>query len=294
MTLPHPKLKSTVFNVNNRVWKPTSLNNLRAEIDHISKVGGKNNSLILYRGQRNNNWPLDSTFVRNCISTMLGIKNYTKLPSYIRKRSSFHRAITSLLLMKFDKFVAPSKEAYKKEQSDGIDPFFELFKNIQQYPEKYDESPFIKGTNFIDWTNTTDIALYFATFEGKSDTRKISTGDGAIWAYDASSTGNILKNKVGKILDNMNTYEFLNGKKIQLPLMFHPQKQTNQHRASNQKPVYIAQMNFSFNLSEVWEQYEKANNRKVFLKIQIHEGLKKKLANHLESKGVLEEHVYPH
>lgn len=294
MPLPSPKIKTTIDSANDRVWKPTSFDNLLVEMNHISEVGGADDSLILYRGQTNTNWPLDSTFVRNSISTLFGIKDYTQLPSHLRKRNTFHRAIASLLLMKFDQIVKPSKEAYEKEQSHGIDPFFELFKNVQQYPERYDDSPFIKGTNFIDWTNNINIALYFSTFEGFSDARRISDGDGAAWVYDASSTAKILQiDKMQKILNNMTTYEFLNGEGA-LPLMFHPQKQTNQIRASNQKPVYIAQMNFSFSLSEVWEQYQKETNRKVFIKIQIREDIKNDIAKHLESKGVSEKHVYPH
>ncbi len=294
MTLSEPILKSTVFNANNGIWKPTSLDNMLKEIDHISKVSTINDSLILYRGHANTNWPLDSTFVRNGISRLFGIMDYTKLPSHVRRSVTFHRSITSLLLMNFEMLVKPSTEAFEKEASHDIDPVFELCKNIQQYPENYAEVPFIKGTNLIDWTATADIALYFATFDGYRDARRISKGDGAIWVYDASSTGKIQQvDKMQKILDKMNTFEFLNGEGP-LPLMFHPQKQANQHRASNQKPIYIAQMNFSFSLSEVWEQYEKDNAKKVVVKIQIHENIKNELEKYLKSRGITEEYVYPH
>lgn len=91
----------------------------------------------------------------------------------------------------------------------------------------------------------------------------------------------------------MTSGEFLNGERT-FPLMFHPQKQTNQQRASNQKPVYIAQMDFRYDLADVWSSFEKEKNYKIFIKIHIQDSIKYDLANHIESKGVSEEHVFPH
>ncbi len=196
--------------------------------------------------------------------------------------------------MKFDRIIKPSGEAFAKELSHGIDPYFELLKHVQQYPETYQESPFIKGTNLIDWTGTLDIALYFATYKGKDSNKRISTGDGSIWVYDASSTGNILQTgKMKTTLDSMTSAEFLSGGRT-FPLMFHPQKQTNQLRSSNQQPAYIAQMDFRYDLADVWANYDKERDEKTFFKIHILEAIKYELADHLESRGVSEEHVYPH
>ena len=192
MKISGPKLNSTICASNLRDWTPSSLSNLLKEIDYLARKCQENDSLILFRGQTNGEWPLDSTFVRNSITTLFEIKDYQILPPSIRHQVSFHRSIASLLLMKFDRIIKPSGEAFAKELSHGIDPYFELLKHVQQYPETYQESPFIKGTNLIDWTGTLDIALYFATYKGKDSNKRISTGDGAIWVYDASSTGNWL------------------------------------------------------------------------------------------------------
>lgn len=294
MKISSPKLKSTICASSSREWIPSSIDNLLKEIESIAKISSVNDTLILYRGQTKSDWPLDSTFVRNSITALFGINNYNLLPPSIRHRISFHRSIASLLLMKFDQIVKPSKEAFEKEQSHGIDPYFELLKHVQQYPEKYKESPFIQGTNLIDWTNSLDIALYFATFEGAGDNRKISSGNGAVWVYDASSTGKILQiDKMKKTMDLMTSAEFLNGERT-LPLMFHPQKQTNQHRASNQKPIYIAQMDFRYDLADVWYSYDKDKNETAFIKFDIQDAIKHELAKYLESNGVSEERVYPH
>ena len=160
-----PKIKSTIVAEHEYEWVPSSLDNLLKEIDHISKIVSKDDALILYRGQANSDWLLDSTFVRNSIVSLFNIDNYLALPASIRQRVSFHRAVASLFLMKFDRIIRPSKEALQKELSHGIDPYFELLKHIQQYPEKYIDVPFIKGTNLIDWTYNVNIALFFSIFD---------------------------------------------------------------------------------------------------------------------------------
>ncbi|MBW2738263.1 MAG: FRG domain-containing protein [Deltaproteobacteria bacterium] len=294
MILFNPKIKSTIHDFGAREWIPSSLDNLLKEIENISIASSKNDSLILYRGQANNDWPLDSTFVRMGIKALFGINNYVALPKSIRHRVSFHRAIASLFLMKFDKIIKPSEEAFEKESSHGIDPYFELLKNVQQYPENYSEVPFITGTNLIDWTNNLDIALYFATFTGRENLKTITDEHGAVWVFNASSTGKILQtDKMEKTIELMASANFLDGNKS-LPLMFHPQKQTNQQRASNQKPVYIAQMDFRYDLADVWACYDKKQDNNTFVKIHIKDTIKHDIAKYLKSKDVSEKHVFPH
>ncbi|HPQ44072.1 MAG TPA: FRG domain-containing protein [Syntrophales bacterium] len=276
------------------VWCPESLDDLIDELDQLTHIASKDDSLILYRGQTNISWPVDSTFVRNSIKKLFNIKEYTDLPSEIRKSTTFHRAIASLLLMKFDKIVKPSQEVYDTEVSNNIDPYFELLKHSQQYPERYNEVPFIQGTNLIDWTHVYDIALYFSAMSGVGVNKKISSGDGVLYLFNASATGRIRQTiKIQQLFDNMTSYEFLSGD-AGLPLMLHPMKQTNQLRAANQKPVYLAQMNFSFSMTEVWKQYEQEMDTKVFIKARIPAKIKKVVESYLNSKGINESHVYPH
>ncbi len=289
-----PKIKTTISDSLEYEWIPSSLDNLLIELDHIIEKASENDALILYRGQANNDWLLDSTFVRNAIRSLFKINNYFSLPISIRHRVSFHRVVTSLFLMKFDKILRPSKEAIRAELAHGIDPYFELLKNIQQYPEKYTEVPFIQGTNLIDWTNNIEVALFFSVYEGQRGNIKMPTCHGSLWIYDASSTGKILQtDKTQRILKLMESSEFLNGGRS-LPLMLHPQKQTNQERAKNQKPIYIAQMDFRYDLADVWATYDNTNNgNKSFIKVHILEDIKKELSKYLEQKGITENYVFP-
>lgn len=85
---------------------------------------------MLFRGQSNNDWPL-STFLRDSIERLFGIGAYQDLPKSIKHRVSFHRVIASLLLLKFGTIWKPSNEALSKEKIFGIDPWYELLKNVQ-------------------------------------------------------------------------------------------------------------------------------------------------------------------
>jgi hypothetical protein len=163
-------------------------------------------------------------------------------------------------------------------------------KTLQQYPEK---DYFIHGTLLLDWSRSKDIALYFATYKGKSEKRTVSSGHGALWIYDAGATGKTRQTKkLGEILSLMNSEEFMSGKKT-FPLLFHPPRQTYQPRSTNQAPVYIAQMDFRYDVAEIWASYENHNNKRVFIKLILNEALKAVAAKYLKSKNITEDVVYP-
>ena len=290
MNLVKPKQISTEHSPDFREWAPSSFESFLIELDHIINSCEGENPVPLFRGQTNYEWFVDSTFVRNCIQNIFGISDYHKLDKEIRETSCFHRTIASLLFLKFGTVWKPSQESIERENNDNIDPWFELLKNLQQYPEK---DYFINGTFLLDWSRSKDIALYFATYKGKGKARSVSTGHGAVWICDTIATGKTLQEKkVGEILSLMNGEEFLNGNKT-FPLLFHPPKQTLQGRATNQEPVYIAQMDFCYDVADIWSGYEDQNNKRVFIKLILKEDFKYSAVKYLKSQGVTEEFVYP-
>lgn len=219
MRIIQPKLKSTEYSDDLREWAPSSFDTFLIELDHIISSCEGEDPAPLFRGQTNCEWFLDSTFVRNCIQHIFTISDYHKLKNEIRHTVSFHHTITSLLLLKFGTVGKPSQGSFECEKCDAIDPWFELLKNLQQYP---DRDYFINGTFLVDWSRSKDIALYFATYKGKGETRSVSSGNGTIWICDAVATGKTLQTKkLGEILSLMSREEFLNGNKT-FPLLFHP------------------------------------------------------------------------
>lgn len=290
MKIIQPKLKSTVHSDDLREWVPSSFESFLIELDHIISSCEGEDPVPLFRGQTNYEWFVDSTFVRNCIQHIFTISDYHKLEDEIRHEISFHRAITSLFLLKFETVCKPSQEIFEREKHDGTDPWFELMKNLQQYPER---DYFINGTFLVDWSRSKDIALYFATYSGKGETRSVSSGNGAVWICDVVATGKTLQTKkLGEILSLMSGEEFLNGNKT-FPLLVHPPKQVFQPRSKNQVPVYIAQMDFRHDLADVWAPHENENKKRVFIKLILSEDLKNSAVKYLESQGVTEDFVYP-
>ena len=179
---------------------------------------------------------------------------------------------------------------FNAEKSHNIDPWFELLKNKQQYPEN---DKFVEGTHLVDWTVSSDIGLYFSTFQGIGENHKISAGNGAICVFDAVATGKIMQvQKLGEILDLMKGEKFLNAG-AGLPLIFHPPKQTHQQRAANQFPVYVAQMDYRYDLAEFWVSYEKQHNKRISITLVVNENIKKDIAHYLSAKGITEDKVYP-
>jgi len=90
----------------------------------------------------------------------------------------------------------------------------------------------------------------------------------------------------------MSSEEFLNADKT-LPLIIHPNPQTRQLRSINQVPAYVEQMDFRYDVVDIWADYEMRNNKRVFIKLILSENLKLDAAKYLQSKNVLEDVVYP-
>jgi hypothetical protein len=290
MQIMRPKLKSTMHSDDFREWAPSSFESFLGELDYIISCCEGVDPAPLFRGQINYEWNVDSTFARNCIQHIFNISNYLKLNVKIRQTVAFHRALASLLLLKFGTVCKPSMESFEREKTEDIDSWFELLKNLQQYPEK---DYFIKGTFLVDWSRSQDIALYFTVYENKGKTRTISSGHGALWICDSVATGKTLQlKKLGEILSLMSKEEFLNGNRT-FPLIFHPQRQTSQRRSADQLPVYIAQMDFRYDLADLWAPYENENKKKVFIKLILNENLKNSASEYLKKKGVTEDLVYP-
>jgi hypothetical protein len=290
MKLIHPKIKSTGCSPDGRHWVPTSFRNFLVELDHAAAACEGADPATFFRGQSNYEWPLDSSFVRFAIPRLFGLSAYQMLSKSIRQSKEFHRTISSLLLLKFGTLSKPSDEAVNTEKSHNIDPWYEFLKNLQQYPEK---DSFIKGTFLIDWTGKRDIALYFATFDGRGSSREITNMHGAVWVLDAVATGKTWQtNKLGELLQLMASPEHFNAEKT-FPLIYHPKNQTHQPRAVNQMPVYVAQMDYRYDLADLWAAYENKKKKRLFITIIMTENLKSDSARYLEKNGLVEELVYP-
>jgi len=77
---------------------PKTFTDFVEELEHIKgKCEGRT---LVFRGQANHRWLLDSTFVRSCKRILLDVAPWTRPSKEVREGS--HQAYFALFLFKFD------------------------------------------------------------------------------------------------------------------------------------------------------------------------------------------------
>lgn len=280
-----PSLSDTVVNTVTREWIPNSFDGFLHELNHIVDYCNTKKSLALFRGHRNREWLLDSSFVRSFKTTLFGIPLEDRLSQRIVNSAEFHPAILNLFLLKFGVLARPSDELEAVAQQHDVDAWFEFMKRLQQYPEEEDGFFFLKGSNLIDWTQSPDVALYFAN--------EYRNTDGAIYICDASSTGKTLQSlPLGAILEKMS--EAGKTGPLGAPLLFSPPKQILCHRAKNQQAVYFAQMDLRYDLEYIWQLREaELTGETILIKLVLPAGSEAAVNDYLVKKEITRAFIYP-
>lgn len=281
---PKPILSTTQINQRTGEWRPTTFEGCLVELESIAAAAKADGSLLLYRGHADRSWRLDSTFVREFKHRLLEMNSTHGFAEHLHSCGDLNHALTSLFLLKFGSLVGPSDELIKVAAEHGADPWFELMKRYQQYPEE-DLLPF-KGTNLLDWSRSQDIALYFA-----NDRR---TNAGAIFVCDATATGKTLQIiTVAEILSKVRD-QMLAGSANGIPLLFSPKCQIAYARAKNQQAVYFAQMELRLDLLEQWRLQERSQpDSTIIVKLVLPAGSIEQCAAYLIRKGVTLDHIFP-
>ncbi len=277
-----PKHLNTQVNPDTKEWIPQSFAAFLDELQHIRVI--RADSLLLYRGHRERDWVLDSTFVRSCKQALLGLPSEARLSEFVANSIELHYSLLNLLLLKYGVLVRPSRELEDIAENDGIDAWFELMKRYQQYPEE--DLAHLKGSHILDWSQSPDIALYFANLNRNRE--------GAVFVCDATAAGNVLQVQlVGHILDEMKR-EGNAGQALGCPLLFHPNTQIKCDRAKNQQAVYFAQMDMRFDLEISWRAVENENGGKAILvKLVIPSGSNAEVQSYLQDKGIVDAFLFP-
>ncbi len=279
-----PSHPSTYIDPKSEDWVPRSFDNFLSELDHIISACRKRGSLVVFRGHNRREWLLDSTFVRSCEAAVFGLPPMARLSIVISDSIELHRVLLNLLLLKFGVLVRPSSELEALEEKNGIDSWFELMKRFQQFPEE--DLSNLKGSHLLDWTQSPEIALYFANYR--------RSGEGAVYICDATATGKTLQIiPVGDILNKMDK-DGNAGKPLGCPLLFYPQKQILCKRANNQHAVYFAQMDLRYDLEAQWRLREKEiEDEKIFIKLVLPSGFEKEVEQYLLDRGITNSFIYP-
>jgi hypothetical protein len=284
MKHPVPIHNRTKTNPKTGEWLPHSFNACLVELEHLKQVAAESNALLLFRGHSQRGWRLDSTFVRSVKSRLLDMNPVDGFAEHLWHSTDLNASLSNLLLLKFGTLVGPSAELLSVAATDDIDPWFELMKRYQQYPNE-DELP-LKGTNLVDWSQSCDVALYFAN--------EHRNGSGAIFVCDATATGKTLQTlPVAEILAKVRS-QVMQGLSNGAPLLFSPKRQIAYKRAKNQQAVYFAQMDLRLDLLELWRLQEQTNpGETIAIKLVLPPGSKQECAVYLASKGMGRAFIYP-
>ncbi len=286
MKHPVPVHERTRIHSKTGEWLPDSFEACLGELEHLKQVAAKTNALLLFRGHSRREWRLDSTFVRSVKSRLLDMDPVDGFARHLWHSGDLNASLSNLLLLKFGTLVGPSDELLAVAVKDDVDPWFELMKRYQQYPNE-DELP-LKGTNLIDWSQSCDVAVYFA------NEHRESSGSGAIFVCDATATGRTLQTMpVAEILAKVRA-QVMQGLPNGAPLLFSPKRQIAYQRAKNQQAVYFAQMDLRLDLLELWRLQEQANpGETIAVKIVLPPGSEQECAAYLASKGINRAFVFP-
>ena len=281
-----PSLPHTVVSADTREWIPNSFEGFLHELNHIVDWCKTKNFLPLFRGHRNRKWLLDSTFVRSFKTTLFRVPEEHRLAARIVNSAEFHPAILNLFLLKFGVLARPSDELEAAARQHEIDAWFEFMKRLQQYPDTEDSFFFLKGTNLLDWTQSFNVAVYFAN-ENRD-------GDGALYICDATATGKTLQVlPLGAILDKM-SHLGKAGLPLGMPLLFSPPKQILSLRAKNQQAVYFAQMDLRYDLEYMWQRRQsELSGETICIKLVLPAGSEAAVGEYLAKKEITRDFIYP-
>jgi len=255
------------------------------EYEYVSNTLSSPDRLVLYRGQRDHSWLLDSTIARSLKKNWFHVLPGHQFSGQAQESFELHRLLVSAILWKFAYVVRPSPELrMHAEKSIELDSMFEMMKRCQQYPDREHDWPSVPGTPLVDWSRSSEIGLFFANRHRNKDQAA------AVFILDATETGKVqMKKKVEKILRIMEAQ--INERSPGLPLLFCPPSQTLMLRAKRQEAFYFAHMDLRYDLARIWRIHEREIARRVLLKMILPSGTNDAVSEYLKNKGLTEEFV---
>ena len=269
-------------------WIPSDFPSFVKELSHITSHCKEIDHLALYRGHRERDWILDSTFARYVKEHILGMEPASIVSHDYRHSTAYQRLMGELYLFKFGTSTGPYKDLIDLAKIENLDPWFEYMKRIQQYPKE--DLGTLRGSFLIDWSQRPEVAVFFA------NDQRVNGSEGAVWVADISASGAVLHQdtQVIEILKLLEDTILLN-KPIGIPLVFSPRRQIACTRARNQDAIYIAQMDLRFDLAEIWKmlESERQGSEAVILKLILPNGTERETSEWLEGNGVHEAFIYP-
>lgn len=226
---------------------------------------------MIFRGHEDATWEVKSTFQRQ--SDTLEIERNEWFGN------ALHQAFLDYVGPRG--LIRPNPELLAEALSNpDIDPWFELLKEMQQHPEKYNHDSRFRGTNLLDWTRDLDVALAIASEHPEIE--------GMIYAVDAMMPRGLPLSDISvqSAFERMQA-SIDEGTLPGLPIIFHPRQQTAYERVRRQSPIYIAQIDLRYSLDHVWREYEQTNglDEPIFRRVAVSTSVKREARMDLSNRG---------
>lgn len=249
-------------------------NNLEGLITAIQNAKKEHGPKLMYRGQRNCKWEINSSFSRGFNDPTIALMRHTDTR---HSEKAYYLSIQSF--MNYFSSIKPTEELIRTLNGKGC-PYFEYARHHQQNYLKakiHDiEKLKLPGAPLIDFTYDELAALFFANFELDYTVEGLQPA--FKYARTTDAVVYIVNYEAFEIFENFRTifqtYKLadISNREFRQPCIIHPPGQINDFndmKPKRQKAIYVVHIDSRYSIDEFLMQYEQSIGKKMHTKIII-------------------------
>jgi hypothetical protein len=250
---------------------PSNLEELIRAIQNAKKEHGPK---LMYRGQRNCKWKINSSFSRGFNDPTIASMRHADTR---HSEKAYYLSIQSF--MNYFSSIKPTEELIRTLNGQGC-PYFEYARHHQQNYLKakiHDiEKLKLPGAPLIDFTYDELVALFFANFE--LDYTVEGWQPAFKYARTTDAVVYVVNYEAFEIFENFRaifqTYKLadISNREFRQPCIIHPHGQINDFndmKPKRQKAIYVVHIDSRYSIDEFLMQYEQGIGKKMHTKIII-------------------------
>jgi hypothetical protein len=260
-----PDLAETIDERTIRLVDPTrAMETIQAVVDYVR---GDSSRDLLFRGQPNSCWRIESKFARSIATKSLLGKPGGIIDAY----AELQRVLAACV---------PSEELLALEREyPGIDAHFELHRDIRQYPEKPEY--FGLETIAVEWLLEWKKALVFLCEE--------PSVEGCLFVLDHHALGSVFKPR-GLEEVHRAILDAVGDRRLpRRPYILHPPQQPPPSlRIERQQPILMIQADVTVSLEDAFETLERTAHAAVlsYRRVLVPAAMKPQLRKLLAAEGI--------
>lgn len=275
-------------------WRPKTFSDFLNELHHIV---ANTPDVCFFRGQRCSDRLLDSTFARK-MKMQRGYSVTERYPDNLRASTAFQYELAGDLLNYLDK--VPVLAPFLHNQLPGIligsqtiDLLYQYHVHLQQEPNDSNLIAYASlGTNFLDFTYDQNVGIFFA------NQKRLEADAGALFIIRQRALGKVFHKGDTPFQDLLIRLRSEVARPCQegykgLPRLPWPIAQVRPEKVKRQNALYVAQMDFRFDLELSWKQLQQQTQKRVFIKLILPPGTCEEVQQFLLAEGVTENFLFP-